>query len=239
MARHPELIWLWELRTMKDPTGHSARILTASSRDRWGWYHDDCSVTWSTKAKLTKPPLGVDVGFLFLVTGTEQLLLTQSWELSLDVIWLSLHLLQVTSSPLLFARLLTIFLSGWCWCWDPDSLSSRTWLFRSKLFFTWKQNKIIRKFQDNLQEQISRSSCLMLMPKYFSPGIYSGSQNYWLELLQANQKEYEWRLRSESERKMLFWLVVVWCILSAWGTSGSSTQHPDHQGPCQVSQSQR
>ena len=140
-------MWLWELRTIKDPTGHSARILTASSRDRWGWYHDDCSVTWSTKAKLTKPPLGVDIGFLFLVTGTEQLLLTQSWELSLDVIWLSLHLLQVTSSPLLFARLLTIFLSGWCWCWDPDSLSSRTWLFRSKLFFTWKQNRLSENFK--------------------------------------------------------------------------------------------
>ena len=60
---------------MKEPTGPSARILTASSRGKWGWYQEDCSQAASTKARLTIPPLGEDFFGFEDVVDKELLLL--------------------------------------------------------------------------------------------------------------------------------------------------------------------
>ena len=101
-------------------------------------------------------------------------------------------------------KLLTIFLSGWCCV--VASLSSHTWLFNNKLFFTCNKTKLL----DIDQHQHT----YLFHGQIFSPGIYSGSQNYWLVLPSAcRYKNYEWTLKSESEWEMLFWLVSVWCVM--------------------------
>ena len=194
---------------MKDPTGHSARILTASSRGRWGWYQDDCSVAWSTKARLTIPPLGedffdftevVDVELLlllWLLLLLLQLLLTHSD--GFDDIWLSLHLLQLMLL-LSLARLLTIFLSGWC----PEdvNLSSHIWLFSNKLFFTCNNRKMSDIFfldHDN-KNKISWPK-VWWCPNIFAPGYIQGLKIIDQSVLatlhrpwELARKNYEWAL---------------------------------------------
>ena len=82
----------------------------------------------STKARLTKPDF---LGSLLEHFGS-------AWSQP-DPLF-SLHLLQlvvvvvVVVAVVSFARLFTIFFKG---CGPPDTFSSSTWLFSSKLFFTW------------------------------------------------------------------------------------------------------